>query len=287
MKFSVVVPTYNRADILRMFLEAFAVQTCQDFEVIVVDDGSTDHTPQVAKNFPFVQYLRQLHQGTAKLINVGWRHASGELILTTDDDCIGPPNWLEVLADGFRRYPHAVAIGTYATPPDHLIATNRFARYDEWEWHYYGGQHQEYIGGAETPTAGLVAYKRHVLEEVNGFNENLPMSGAHDRDIKERLTALGHRFVFLPLKIEHYKEYTRASFQRQHIGRGRAAARYQWSTTGHMPGYPHIFLRFAKRVFLLLKNLMTMHHKTLAWTIFEARWSDCIGQLREKAEHRD
>jgi glycosyltransferase involved in cell wall biosynthesis len=283
MKFSVIVPTYNRADTLRLFLEAFARQTYPDFEVIVVDDGSTDHTREVARAFTFVKYLEEPHHGTARLINVGWRNSSGELILTTDDDCIGPPNWLATLADGFRRYPQAVAVGVYAGPPDALLATNRYARYDNWEWRYHGGRLTEYAGGIETPTAGLVAYQRQVLEEVNGFNENLVMTGAHDHDMKRRLTAQGYQFVYLPVKINHHKEYTTRSFRQQHQGRGQAAVRYEVATKGHGPGYLRIALRFGKQIALLAKNLANLADTSLAWTIFEAGWSNCVGQLQARS----
>ena len=283
MRFSVVIPTFNRADVLRRFLEAMATQTHRDFEVIVVDDGSTDRTAEVAQSFPFVKYLRQAHHGTAKLLNVGWHHATGDVVLTSDDDCIGPPNWLESLADGFRRYPQVVAVGTYAAPPDHLLTTNRFARYDNWEWRHYGGRLAEYVGGAETPTAGLVAYRRAALEAVGGFDENLLMVGAHDHDMKQRLTERGYLFAYLPLKIDHYKEFTALSFRKQHIGRGRAEFRYQSTAANRIPGYGRILLRFAKQVAVLLKNLIGISDKSLAWTIFEARWFNCIGQLQERA----
>lgn len=283
MKFSVIVPTYNRAPILYLFLQAMADQTMHDFEVVVVDDGSTDDTRQVAQSFHFVKYLEQPHQGTASLLNVGWRHSSGELILTSDDDCIGPPNWLATLADGFHRYPQVVAVGTYAAPPQHLLGTNRFASYDVWEWKRYGGQLAEYVGGAETPTAGLVAYKREALEAVNGFDENLIMAGAHDHDIKLRLTARGYKFAYLPLKIDHYKEYTARSFWRQHIGRGRAAMRYEIVTTGHGPGHVRIGLRAIKQIAHLARNLFVMPDKALAWTIFQANWAHCAGQWQEQS----
>ena len=283
MKFSVIVPTYNRAPILHLFLQAMADQTLRDFEVVVVDDGSTDDTRQVAQSFPFVTYLEQPHRGTAALLNVGWRCSTGMLILTSDDDCIGPPNWLESLADGFRRYPHVAAVGTYAAPPDHLLRTNRFARYDVWEWRHYGGLLIEYVGGSETPTAGLVAYKRQALEEVNGFNENLAMAGAHDHDIKLRLTARGYQFAYLPLKIDHYKEFTAQSFWRQHVGRGRAAIRYEIVATGHGPGHFRIGLRAIKQIARLAENLIVLPDRMLAWTIFQANCANCVGQWQEQS----
>lgn len=282
MKFSIVIATYNRADTLRLVLDALADQTYPDYEVVVVDDGSTDQTPIIAQSFPFVHYIEQPHQASPRLFNVGWRDARGDIILMSDDDYVSPPHLLSSLADAFRRHPEVAAVGCHATPPDHLIATNRFARYDEWEWRFHGGRLMEYIGGAETPTAGAVAYKRSVLEEVGGFTENLLITGAHDHDIKQRLTARGYKFAYIPIKIDHYRAFTQPSFQQQHIGRGRAVTRYELVTKGKRPGYARIVLRALKRTLVLLKNLIVMPDKTLAWTIFEAGWFNCAGQWQEQ-----
>lgn len=282
MKFSVVIPTFNRAQVLRKCLDALAAQTHADYDVIVVNDGSTDETERVVQSYPFARCINQPHQGGAHLLNVGWRNGTGDMILMTDDDCIGPPNWLAALEEGIRRYPAAIAVGSYAGPPDAMIITNRFARYDDWEWKIHGGKLTEYIGGAETPTAGLVAYRRAALEAVNGFNEKLMMAGAHDHDIKQRLAARGYKFLYLPLKIEHHKPYSADSFYQQHIGRGRAAFRYECQSLGKNPSYFRLALRALKQVFVLIKHLVVMRDMALVWTIFQAGWFNCIGQWREK-----
>ena len=286
MRFSVVISTYNRADIVRKVLAALAAQTYTDYEVVLVDDGSTDNTREVAMSYPIVRYMRQPHQASPRLFNIGWRSATGDIILMSDDDYVSPPNLIEGLADGFRRYPEAVAVGGYACPPDELMATNRFARYDDWEWRFYGGRLAEYVGGAETPTAGAVAYRRSALEEIGGFDENLLITGSHDYDIKQRLTARGYKFVYLPIKIDHYKLFTAHSFHGQHIGRGRAVARYEFVKQGRGPGLVRIGLRVLKRAARLIKHLVTMRDKALAWTIFEAEWFNCIGQYQEQATLR-
>src|SRR3990172_2063741 len=282
MRFSVVISTHNRADILRKVLAALATQTYSDYEVVLVDDGSIDHTGEVAMSFPIVRYIPQPHQASPRLFNVGWRNATGDIILMSDDDYVSPSNLIERLADGFRRYPEDVAVGGYATPPDALIPINRFARYDDWEWRFYGGRLTEYVGGVETPTAGAVAYRRSVLEEVGGFDENLLITGSHDYDIKKRLTARGYKFVYLPIKIDHHKLFTAPSFHGQHIGRGRAVVRYELAKQGRGPGFVRIGLRALKRTAHLIKNLVAMPDKALAWTIFEAEWFNCIGQFQEQ-----
>ena len=86
-KVSVIVPTYNRADRLEKALNSIVSQTYQDFELIVVDDGSTDKTSMVMKSFPKAQYLYiKKNSGVSNARNVGLASAKGELICFLDSD---------------------------------------------------------------------------------------------------------------------------------------------------------------------------------------------------------
>jgi glycosyltransferase involved in cell wall biosynthesis len=92
MKISVVIPTYNRLALLKNTLESLARQTFnkEDFEVLVIDDGSTDGTREWLQEQKFPYRLRVFfpdHGGAAKARNLGIQEASGEVILFTDDDC--------------------------------------------------------------------------------------------------------------------------------------------------------------------------------------------------------
>ncbi|MDP9201676.1 MAG: glycosyltransferase [Gemmatimonadota bacterium] len=94
---SVVIPTYNRADLLRLTLQSVLGQTVAPLEVIVVDDGSTDHTAQVCAEFgDFVQYLRQKNQRLPAARNAGIRAARGEWIALCDSDDLWQPHKLEM-----------------------------------------------------------------------------------------------------------------------------------------------------------------------------------------------
>ena len=98
MKFSVIIATYNRADSLRETLASQAkLQTKEDWELIVVDNNSTDHTRAVveeaAKSFPVeLRYLFEAEQGKFAALNQAVLAARGEINATTDDDEMPQPS---------------------------------------------------------------------------------------------------------------------------------------------------------------------------------------------------
>jgi glycosyltransferase involved in cell wall biosynthesis len=95
LKVSVIIPTYNRAGYLREALESVFKQSSAPWEVIVVDDGSTDETRQVVENAPgTVRYLEQEHRGVAAARNLGLDSATGDVIAWLDSDDIWDPDFL-------------------------------------------------------------------------------------------------------------------------------------------------------------------------------------------------
>src|SRR5579863_73198 len=99
MKVSVVIPTYNRCPILSRSVAAYFQQSVPPAEILVVDDGSSDATPDVAARLAApaspappgavpVRYFRQPNRGPGAARNTGIREAAGELILFTDDDIV-------------------------------------------------------------------------------------------------------------------------------------------------------------------------------------------------------
>ena len=95
---SVVIATYNRASLLPETLDAVLAQRFRDFELIVVDDGSTDETQQVLKPYgDRVRYFYQENSGPSAARNLGVRHARGEWIAIQDSDDLFAPDHLESL----------------------------------------------------------------------------------------------------------------------------------------------------------------------------------------------
>ena len=105
---SVIIPVHNRADLIRETLQSVAAQTYRDFEVLVVDDGSTDRTPQILAEFlPHIRIITQAHagQGGATARNAGIRAATGEFIAFLDSDDLWFPQKLERQVALFQRVP--------------------------------------------------------------------------------------------------------------------------------------------------------------------------------------
>ena len=102
---SVIIPTYNCASYVAEAVASVLVQTVQDVEIIVVDDGSTDTTPSVLEPFRHtVQYVRQGNRGVSAARNIGMAHAAGDFIAFLDADDIWLPNKLELQLQFLRDH---------------------------------------------------------------------------------------------------------------------------------------------------------------------------------------
>ena len=110
---SVVIPSYNRKDFLRLALQSVISQTAKPDEIIVVDDGSTDQTVEhLSSEFPSVTWLRQENQGVATARNYGIRQARGEWIALLDSDDQWDKNKLEEQIHHLKVHPDCRACHT-------------------------------------------------------------------------------------------------------------------------------------------------------------------------------
>ena len=116
--FSVIIPTHNRKDEIKELLGSLENQSLSKdlFEVILVDDGSTDGTKEWVEKFENkssmnITYIRRLHGGPGTTRNEGMKIASGDVFVFIDSDCIAPPEWLENIKNTFDRDPSIQAFG--------------------------------------------------------------------------------------------------------------------------------------------------------------------------------
>lgn len=110
MKISIVIPTYNRAVLLKKCLDSLVNQTHPktDYEIIVVDDGSQDNTEAILKNFYNkinIVYFKQSNKGPGAARNLGIKNTKGEIIAFIDDDCTADKDWLENIDNLYKTSP--------------------------------------------------------------------------------------------------------------------------------------------------------------------------------------
>lgn len=218
-KVSVVVATYNGSRTLKNCLDSLMRQNYPDYEVILVDDGSTDSTPEIAARFPRVRYLRQDNCGLSAARNTGIRAATGEIVAFTDDDCRADEDWLRQLAGDLLRSEFAgigghnflppedssVAAVVMASPggPAHVMLTDREA---------------EHVPGCN------MAFYKWALEEVGLFDPVFRKAG-DDVDICWRLQDGNFKIGFSAAGfVWHYRRSTVAAYLKQQAGYGEAEA---------------------------------------------------------------
>src|SRR3989344_3177308 len=109
MRISVVIPVYNEEKYLDQCLKSIFSQTIQPYEVIVVDNNSSDSSIDIAKKYK-VKIVKESKQGITHARNKGFELAKGDIIARTDADCIVEPNWLEKIKEDFRLNPDMLGI---------------------------------------------------------------------------------------------------------------------------------------------------------------------------------
>ena len=214
---SVIVCSYNGGPTLASCLDSLGKLNYPEYEVILVDDGSTDDTPYIAAQFPWVRYIHQANQGLSHARNTGAAAAKGEVFAYTDSDCMVDPDWLYYLIGTLVSGDYAGVGGPNVTPPaknwiqacvaaapggpSHVLLTDVVA---------------EHIPGCN------MAFYRWAFEGVGGFDTEYRKAG-DDVDFCWRIQQAGWVVAFSPTAIVwHYRRFTLRAFLKQQEGYGEA-----------------------------------------------------------------
>lgn len=230
---SVVVATRDRRPRLEELLRSLRAQTLESdqFEVIVVDDGSRDSTPALlrseveAPGLRFARIRRSHPEGPSSARNAGWREARSPLVAFIDDDCVATPRWLESLLRASDGNPGGIVQGQTQPIPAELDRRGRTGPFSRTLRVDRKGPHYQ--------TCNIV-YPRSVLERLDGFDaEVFPFVG-EDADLAWRAMAGGTPVVFEPSALVFH-----AVNRLGPIGKLRLAARWTESIRlfKRHPGY--------------------------------------------------
>jgi GT2 family glycosyltransferase len=214
---SVIVCSYNGGRTLAHCLRSLRDIDYPDYEVILVDDGSTDDTQQIVKEFPWVKNILQPNMGLSYARNAGAAAATGEIFAYTDSDCMADPDWLYYLVGTLLSGSYGGVGGPNISPPaenwlqacvaaapggpSHVLLTDVVA---------------EHIPGCN------MAFHRWAFELVGGFDTEYRKAG-DDVDFCWRLQQSGQVIAFSPAAIVwHYRRFTLKAFRKQQEGYGEA-----------------------------------------------------------------
>jgi GT2 family glycosyltransferase len=216
---SVVVCSYNGSKTLNGCLRSLEKLHYPDYEVILVDDGSTDATPAIAKRYSYIRYHRQTNHGLSYARNVGMELADGDIVAYTDDDCFADEDWLYFLvaklldsdASGVggpnllptHDGPVAACVSASPGTPAHILVDDSRA---------------EHVPGCN------MAFWADRLRAIGGFDPVYRAAG-DDVDVCWRLQEEGEHIVYSPAAmVWHHRRSTVKAYLKQQRGYGIAEA---------------------------------------------------------------
>lgn len=236
--YSIIIPVYNRPEEVDELLRSLSLQSVQDFEVIVVEDGSTRDSRGVVDawrtSLPSIQYIYIQNSGPSRARNEGARHARGEYLIILDSDVVLPPDYLRAVEDGLQRTGADAFGGPDAAAPD-FSPMQRAISYAMTSTLTTGGIRGGSADAMERfkPRSFNMGCRRSLFESLGGFSED--MRYGEDIDFSLRMLQRGAKVSLLPEAYVYHKR--RASLsefftQVEHSGQARVAleARHPGST---------------------------------------------------------
>ncbi len=209
---SIIIPTLNSAKIIRKCLSSIYSQSYPKhlYEVILVDDGSSDDTYLIAKKyFPQIKVIRfYMHKGCAPALTVGTKYARNEYILVTNDDVIFDPHCfrnLLQLAERSRRYGIVTGKMLYLNKP-HRLAIPGFRINHYFGYHPYDLENSDTIRECEYAPGACILIKRKLLIRL-GYFDNAYIYCGEDYDICFQVRKAGFKIMYNPNAIFYHGFY--------------------------------------------------------------------------------
>ncbi|HLY03145.1 MAG TPA: glycosyltransferase [Candidatus Cybelea sp.] len=217
-RISVIVCAYNAQATIRECLDGLARVDYPNFEVIVVNDGSTDGTRAIAAEYA-VRLINTPNRGLSNARNTGLEAATGEIVAYLDSDAYPDQDWLKYLGHAFLDSTHSGVGGPNIAPPNLGTVADCFDNAPGGPTHVLlSDREAEHIPGCN------MAFRREALAAIGGFDPSLRVAG-DDVDVCWRLSERGGTLGFAPAAVVwHHRRTTLRSYLKQQRGYGRAEA---------------------------------------------------------------
>ena len=231
---SVVICTYNGARTIRECCEGLRKLEYPNFEVIVVDDGSTDGSAAIAREYGF-RVISTPNRGLSRARNTGLEAANGEIVAYIDDDAYPDPQWLSYLASMFMSTDYAAVGGPNIAPPNDGLLAASIAKAPGGPVHVLISDCEaEHIPGCN------MAFRKADLATIGGFDPQFRVAG-DDVDLCWRLKQSGRKLGFCPgAMVWHHRRGSVRTYWKQQRGYGKAEGLLEakwpdkYNTAGHV-----------------------------------------------------
>ncbi len=181
-KVSVVVCTYNGAGRIKSLLDSLKKQTYKNLEIIIVDDGSTDGTSDIVKKYPFKLIKHKGNRGLADSRNTGVKNSKGDIIVFTDDDCVADKNWINEIANCYKKSPEVNAVGGRIEP---YSLETYFEKYDHYAKHpiYFHPTEAGSKSRVKSYFGKMFSYKKKKLKNGQKLSAVMGLNSSYKKDI--------------------------------------------------------------------------------------------------------
>lgn len=264
---SVIVCSYNGSATIRECLSEILKLDYPSFEVIVVDDGSTNGLPEIVKEFP-VKLFSYPNNGLSHARNTGMHHATGEILAYIDDDAFPDPHWLQYLAYSFRNSDHACIGGPNIAPSDDGFIATCVANAPGGPVHVLlSDEIAEHVPGCN------MSFRKDVLMKIGGFDPVFRSAG-DDVDVCWRIQNSGRTVGFHPSALVwHRRRNSFKAYWRQQKGYGKAEALLEAKWPEKYNAFGH--LSWVGRIY---GNGFTLPVKMKKDKIFHGTWGTALFQ---------
>lgn len=234
MKISAYIPCYNAAAYLEPTIQALLNQTRPPDELLIIDDGSTDRTVEIASRYPVRVIRHESNRGLAAGRNTAFANARHELVAAVDADVIVEPQWLETLAEAFSDDAVAGSSGR-------LLEDYRDTPADSWRAAHLaqdlGEQRIEMAWPTPKRLGGFGSiFRKEAVARMGGYDLRY-RTNYEDVDLCTRLLRAGHKLVFDPRAVAHH--------MRRDTGSSIVRTAWRWEFYSHYysGGYNNIALK--------------------------------------------